>query len=229
VIFALAGLEVAPQQTAYVYAFGQTNTTLGFVQLELPEARRLTQFYERLFGRRPEFVNREKFIQMYEPAYGFQGACEKGSIGLRALEPRQLRDFMPVRRSKNLLPQPPSGKNQHEQEVTFAIYQTWIIAMLNNEDLLAFADEMAGALHAYATSDSRGKMTSLRTVEGVLESTHRRAFIDGLTDILKKDSTHAETFDRLVTEVVKMPSNDFPLLLTLIRFKYALHGHRAAA
>jgi len=229
-LFALALRDDTRQQTIYVYSFGQTNTTIGFVQLDLPEVRSLPPLYERLFGKTPAFVERGQFVRLYEPAYGFRRACEMGNIGLRALEPGKLRDFMPVRGSKNQLPTPPSGKNQQEQAVTFAIYQTWIIAMLNNEDLLAFADETAEALYAYAGAAGRGKTTHLRAVEeGVLKATHRRAFIDGLTEILEKDGAHAETFDRLVTEVVKMPASDFPLLLTLIRFKYALRGQRAAA
>ena len=230
VLFALAGLEGARQQTAYVYSFGQTNTTVGFVQLDLPKVRSVSRLYERLFGRRPEFVGRRQFERLYETAFGFRRACEMGRIGVRAIEPNKLRDFMPVRGSKNKLPKAPSGKTQAEQEVTFATYQTWIIAMLNNEQLLAFADEAAEALHEYAGAGKRGKTINPRAVtEGVLGASHRRAFIEGLTEILNKDGTHAAAFNRLVEEVVKMPTSDFPLLLTLIKFKYALRNHRAAA
>lgn len=229
VLFALAGRNEVQRQTTYVYSFGQTNTTIGFVVIDLQEVRRLPTLYERLFGKQPAFVGRRQFIQMYEPAYGFRRACEMGSIGLRAIEPDKLRNYMPLPGSRNLLPVPPSGKNEREQELSFAIYQTWIIAMLNNEELLAFARETADALHAFAATDIRGKVTNKRTVENVLGSTHRRAFIDNLIEVLKSDGTHAETFDRLVTEIVKMPANDFPLLLTLIRFKYALRGHHATA
>ena len=230
VLFALAGLEDLRQQTAYVYSFGQTNTTIGFVQLDLPKVRSVSRLYERLFGERPEFVGRRQFERLYETAFGFRRACEMGRIGVRAIEPNKLRDFMPVRGSQNKLPKAPSGKEQAEQEVTFATYQTWIIAMLNNEQLLAFADEAAEALHEYAGAGERGKTPNQRAVEeGVLNAGHRRAFIDGLTEILNKDGTHAAAFNRLVEEVVKMPASDFPMLLTLIKFKYALRKHHAAA
>jgi hypothetical protein len=228
VLFALSSLEGVSRQMAYVYSFGQTNTTVGFVQLDLPRVQGLPALYERLFGKTPAFVGRQQFVQMYEPAYGFRRACEMGSIGLRALEPDKLRNFMPG--GKNQLPVLSSGRNPHEQEVSFAIYQTWIIAMLNNEDLLMFADKAAEALHATAISEERGKTTNMRAVEeGVLKATNRRAFIEGLTELLEKDKddAHAQTFNQLVTEIMKMPANDFPLLLTLIRFKYALRNRKA--
>lgn len=225
VLFALAGLESTRQQISYVYSFGETNSTIGFVQLDLPNLKRLPMLYERLFGQTPAFVDRKRFVQLYEPAYGFQRACEMGSIGLRAIEPDKLRDFMP--NGKNELPVLHVGNNQPEQEISLAIYQTWIIAMLNNEDLLVFVDKAAEALLARA-AEERGKTTNKRDVEeGVLKATQRRAFIDGLTELIEKNGAHAETFDRLVTEVMKMPVNDFPLLLTLIRFKYALRSRQA--
>ncbi len=222
VLFALAGRSQSKPQIAYVYSFGQSNTTVGFVRIDLPAIRGLPDLYERLFGKTPAFVGRRQFIGMYETAFGIRRACELGSIGLRAIEPNKLRDFMPLRGSKNALPSTPSGKKREEQEVSFAIYKTWIIAMLNNEELLKIADEAATALRNLASPGKRAKTTNARSVEEALKATHRRAFIEGLTAILERDETYADVFVRLVRETVLMPVSDFPLLLTLIRFMYAV-------
>jgi hypothetical protein len=225
VVFALARQCHDRAIPAYIYTFGNTNKTIGFIQLHLPRIFALRELYIQLFGTVAEVRERSEIETLYETQFSFLQACRQGSIGLHALEPRKLREYMPTGRGEAKLPKPPTNA---ETRVTYAIYETWIIAMLsNNERLLEMAQTTAEALQQHASSSSRAKATSRRLVESTLEAGNRRRFIEGLTEILETDGAHAEQFDALVHEIVRMPASDFPLLLTLIKFKYALADQRA--
>ena len=220
VLFALARAAGGETQTGYVYTLGNTNKTIGFLHLNLPQVAYLPALYGRLFGKQGG-LDRRAVEALWETEFGFQRACEQGHLGTAALEPKDLRKYMPRRRQPGKLPKQPKKDKDH---VAFHIYQTWIIAMLsNNEKLLQLAQDAAEALHHHATGGGGTTTKAKQAVEkDTLAAGARRAFIDGLTALVEKDCTHAQRFDRLVEEIVRMPSSDFPLLLTLIRFKYAL-------
>lgn len=225
VMFALARECHDRPIPAYVYTFGNTNKTIGFIPLQLPRVHALIELYGRLFGEELTKLERRRIEELYETEFSFVRACRQGSIGLHALEPRKLRDYMPTGRGQTKLPKSPSGD---EARITFSLYQTWIIAMLsNNEKLLDFADSTAKALREYTASDQRKKTTPKREVETALSAGSRRGFIEGLTTIIERDGSNAPQFDDLVAEIVKIPATDFPLLLTLIKFKYAVAESRA--
>ena len=212
VIFALAQLR-SEKITAYVYNFGQENSTIGFIQLDLPEMATYRDLYERLFG--GQEISTREALRLYQTEHGFRRACEQGRIGLRAIEPKDLRKYFSS--GKKL-----KSTRSTKKQALYNHYQTWIIAMLNNEDLLDFAQETAEALRAFATNEDSTTTGRKRKAENVLKAGGRRVFIDELTGIVERDGQHAETFDRIVAEVVKMPQSDFPLLQTLIKFKYAV-------
>lgn len=211
VIFALAGLRDEPI-TAYVYSFGQENSTIGFIQLALPEMASYRDLYEQLFGGGD--LNTQEALRLYDTEYGFRQACERGRIGLRAIEPKDLRKYFSSGKKLN-------ATKSEKKQTLYNHYQTWIIAMLsNNEDLLNFAQETAEALRTFAASGEGSTTGRGRKAEAALKASNRIAFIDALTAILEEDSSRAQQFDQLVDEVCKMPASDFPLLQTLIKFKY---------
>lgn len=216
VLFALERIEAATAQMAYVYSFGQTNTTVGFIRLDLPQLNRLSHLYELLFGKHHR-GDRKGLIDLYETEFGFKTACEQGVIGLRAVEPKKLRQYMPTRRGAGKQPKLPK-KETHE--ITFNIYRTWIIAMLNNDDLLKLTDETAKALYEVAGQGQRGKTTHKRIVEQVFEARNKKTFIEHLTAVLEADNSHKEIFHNVVQQAVKMPATDVPLFITLLRFQY---------
>jgi hypothetical protein len=211
--------EVLP---AYVYTFGNTNKTIGFIQLNLPRVSVLRDLYIRLFGSVASVRERGEIETLYETRFSFVQACRQGSIGLHALEPDKLREYMPGGQGETRIPKPAT---KDETRVTYAIYQTWIIAMLSNNDrLLDLAQSTADVLRQHAASATRAKANKKQLVESTLSAANRRKFIEGLTEILESDGTHAQQFDELVGAIVRMPLSDFPLLVTLIKFKYALIG-----
>jgi len=215
VVFSLARELPESELRVYVYALGKRNETIGFRQLLLPEVQYLTDLYEKLFGT-VEGVSARRLADVFEPAFSLYRACEQGAIGLKALQPNRLRKYIPGR-SDSKMP----GTTRSENKFTrYLIFQTWIIAMLNNEDLIDTTEQLAEALREYAQSDERAKTTAKRTAEQVLEASHRREFLESLSEVVKNDATHAPLIDEIGDEVVKMPSSDFPLFATLLRLKY---------
>lgn len=214
-MFTLAKNVEVDAVTAYIFSVGQRNTTIGFRQLYLNEARYLVELYQQLFEERAG-VEMRQFGQLYRTEDGFWAACRQGAIGLGALRPRDLNDHMPGGDNTDWFT---SESSSNLDNATYRIFLTWIIAMLNNEDLIDTTEQLAEALRDYAQSDDT-TTTTKRTAEQVLKAGHRREFLESLTAIVEDDATHAALIDEIGDEVVKMPSNDFPLFATLLRLKY---------
>ena len=214
-LFALARHLPDKELTVYLYSLGNTNETIGFRQLLLPEVQHMAELYEILFGN-VEGVSARRLADAFEPAFSIYRASEQGAIGLKALQPDRLRKYMPGRRESKM-----PGTTRSENKFTrYLIFQTWIIAMLNNEDLIDTTEQLAQALRGHAQSDTKGRKTAENRAEQVLEASHQREFLEALTEVVENDGSHAALFDEIADEVVKMPSGDFPLFATLLRLKY---------
>lgn len=219
VLFALARRLPERSLTAYVYSIGtKGNKTIGFRQLLLPEVNAFADLYVHLFGEADGVPNPAALAALYQTEFGFRTACNMGTIGLRAIQPAKLRDYLPMRGGAGKTPAPPK---KDDQRLTFHLYLTWIIAMLDNKDLISLAEEAARTLRAHAKSGTKGRATQKREAEQVLDASGRRAFIDSLTEVVKHgDGEATSQLNSLVDAIVAMPASDFPLLLTLMRFKY---------
>lgn len=220
ILFALAAhyRETQTEElVAYVYNLGQTNSTFGFVRLNLPEVRRPVHLYQILFPT-PEGQQPKDFEALYETQFSFIKACEMGDVGLRSIQPEKLQEFMPSRYDSGKIPAKPKS---NDDGITFQIYQTWIIAMLNNKDLLDEAEQVAKALHAFREKATRGKKTHDTLVKNVLSAGSRKKFIDELTSIVEEEGEEKELLNNLVANIVTMPLRNVPLFLSLLRFKYA--------
>lgn len=221
VVFALAQALAGERTTAYVYSFGNTNKTIGFVVFDVPAVRNLVHLYATLFGQQGPAAR--AIAEVWESEYGFQRACSFGLLGLKSLQPKGLRNHIQKPSGGADLP---SDKPSDALKLSYRQYLTWIVAMLNNnKDLLALADEVAQTLHRLNVADTRGKTTQLRQVDAVREATSRKPLIDALTPLLERSTPEErDALNRLVETVVTMPAADVPLLLALVRFKYAFHG-----
>lgn len=211
---------------SYVFSLGQTNKTLGFIPVMLPEVYRPIELYIKYFGRN-QFLNDTKKIEnIFGNNYGLFKACETGSIGLKAIEPKALRDYMPSGKNKF----PVYSKKDNEQ-IAFRTYLVWVCAMLNNEELIELA-EKAAKIFLNFTNDSRkrAKTTESRLIDEILNAQSPKKFINALTDIVEKGSVEtAEALNALVTELNKMPRDNFSYFITLIRFKYAYLNRKELA
>jgi hypothetical protein len=93
--------------------------------------------------------------------------------------------------------------------------------MLNKTELLKLATDVALKVSAFEIQNSkenRGKSEKSNQSKQILESKNPKIFIDNLTVIITKENS--EVFKKVVEEVLKMPSDNFPLFATLIRFEY---------
>lgn len=212
--------------TVYAYNLSQTNTTLGFTNFYLPEVYRMYELRDRLFIDRKQAGLTNKEIEELEPYFSFSKACKNlGAIGLRAIEPKHLHEYMPKKDGKhkdlNL-----SKKEEYNQ---FYIFKLWICAMINKKELLDLAIALAEILlHYEKVSSDRGKTKEERLTEQVRSSTNLRVFADRLSEFTEQAAKFSDfSVDNLnkiravVHEAIKMPADHFPLFVALVRFEYA--------
>ena len=79
-----------PQMMGYVYNYGQTNTTVGFIPFVLTQIRKAIELYEKFFG----MNDGERAESLYGTAFGFIKACQSGAIGIKAMEPKGIKDYI---------------------------------------------------------------------------------------------------------------------------------------
>lgn len=221
VIFALA--EKMPRQTVntYVYSLSQMNTTIGFISMELPAVLFLNELYQKITKEESVITNTDSLATLYDTALGFQKACELGKIGIPALEPKQLREYMPAIHREGKPFKTPGSANDTIL-VTYNFYQTWIIAMLNNQQLIDLTKRIALVLKEFSNQGDRGKKVASNAVDELLKSSNRRQFIEKLADFVKQNEVEKIAFDELGDMIVLMPLTDFPLFMALLKLKYAV-------
>lgn len=199
-----------PKLMSYVYSYGRTNTTIGFIPFDLSQISRPIQLYKKFFG----MNSGHEADKLWGTAMGFNKACQAGVIGLRAMEPKGLRDYIENGKMPKL-------SNKEEQIISFNVYQSWIMAMLNNQELWDKAQEFASELYKYSSSGNRAKTVNVNKVKMVLEANNKMNFMKGMADIVE-DVEDVEKMKEMASIVNAMPSDNVPYFLTLIRFHYAI-------
>jgi hypothetical protein len=219
IIFALSRKFPDKIITAYSYNLSQTNTTLGFINLYLPEVHKLYELKDKIIIDESKNILSDEEISTIETFYTFKNACKLGTIGLKAIEPAQLREYMP----KGSVPYA-QGKEYkfttEESYIKYKLYKIWIIAMLNKTELLNLASDIAKALLEFEKLEERGKKVYSQLSQEVRESKNMKVFIEKLTNVLDYTPANAEVFRSVIIETLKMPSDNFPLFITLICFEY---------
>ncbi len=220
IIFRLSKRYPAEELMINAYSLSQTNTTFGFIKVLLPEVQKPFEFRKKIYNLKiGDRLVENKELERFETYYNFKAACQMGTIGLKALEPAKLRQYMP--KGSMLFAQGKDFKFNNEQSYhLYEIYQIWIMAMLNKTELLGLASKIAGYLIELEDKDSRGKKVLTTLSTNVRESKHIKAFIANLSDTLPELPARAEDLKTAVKEVLGMPTDSFPLFITLIRFEY---------
>ncbi len=202
------------QILGYVYSIGQTNTTIGFLPFDLSQIRRPVHLYEKLFG----IANGRNAESLWGTAFGFRTACAMGAIGIKAMEPKGLRDYMYPKGDK--VPKQPRAPKNEEETINFNVYKIWILAMLNNEELWDKSQELAELLNEASTDKDKSISTKRKNlVESMLNATNKKQFVAAASEVIslieKKDE-----FKAIVKEIHSMPIDNVPYFLTLLRFQY---------
>lgn len=219
IIFALSKFFPKKLITAYSYNLSQTNTTLGFINILIPSIRKMYELRDAVFINESETALSDKEIETLSTFYNFKSACQFGSIGLRSLEPSKLREYMP--RGSILYAQGKDFKFTDEESFhNYQLYKIWIIAMLNKTELLKLASDIGSSLIAIEEKDERGKKIYSTLSQEIRDSKNIKAFIENLSKVLEQTPENADVFKNVVEETLKMPSDNFPLFITLTRFEY---------
>lgn len=200
----------SPKMMGYVYNFGQTNTTLGFIPFNLEHIRRPIELYQRLFG---EDEGR-KTEELWGTEKGLRACCQKGAIGIEAMQPKGLKQYMTADKGVKL------PKYDEKQIISFHTYQIWLLAMLNNQEMWDKSLEFAKALKSYAESGKKGRTTNSRQIDEVLGATNKRSFMEALSNIAS-DIAGIESIQDIAMTVNSMPTDNVPYFLTLVRFHAA--------
>lgn len=195
------------QILGYIYSIGQTNTTIGFIPFNLNQIRRPIHLYEKIFG----MSNGKNAESLWGTAIGFKTACTYGAIGIKAMEPKGLRDY--VYKGK----QP---KAHNYDNINYNVYIIWIYAMLNNDELWEKSQELAKLLNE-ASSDKDKSISTKRKnlVETMLNATNKKQFIAAAAEVVSFIGKIDE-FKGIVKEIHGMPTDNVPYFLTLLRFQY---------
>lgn len=202
------------QILGYIYSIGQTNTTIGFIPFNLNQIRRPIHLYEKIFG----MSNGKNAESLWGTAIGFKTACTYGAVGIKAMEPKGLRDYVYSKGDK-VPKQPKTPKNEDEQ-INFNVYKIWILAMLNNDELWEKSQELAELLNE-ASSDKDKSISTKRKnlVETMLNATNKKQFIAAASEVVSFIGKIDE-FKGIVKEIHGMPTDNVPYFLTLLRFQY---------
>jgi hypothetical protein len=217
VLFGVANKFKTQQITGYVFSLGQVNTTVGFVPFELPELVRPLRFYRELFGENEFLDNKDKIQKMYGTAHSFKSACRKGAIGVPALEPKDLVQYMMQGKGKT----PDFAKADQEKRISFNVYQTWLLAMLNNKELWQRANDAAAAYLEYESGSKKVSTVRLNAIKEVLDAPTKRKFIEASIKLVEEVGDSAQQISDLVEEVNSLPEDNFRYFQTLIKFRYA--------
>lgn len=230
-----------------VFTYGDTNKTLGFYPFLFKSASTIKSFYKKLFGEHAAIQQAKD----YEKLFGIhiKRACELGSFGLHALEPKDLRKYYGDTKNLKLLKpkvNPKKGESEeafgerkqkafqkdYENLIHYKTYKTWLLAMItkNKEESLEYTKEVAEALHAYR---SRAKKTDRINLiqKDLLAAKSKKAFIDALVRIVEdtKADINEHDLNDSVLDIYKtlrdrvhmMNSEDFGYFVVLLKFDYA--------
>lgn len=205
------------EMMGYVYGFGQTNKTIGFIPFQLKSGSRLKDVYRQLFG--GVYSNPKEFESLF--GMHIKRACELGIIGLQALRPDSLKKYM--RDGKNL------SFKKDEDIINYQAYKTWLVAMLtrNKQEITDYTPKLAEVILRYRNT---GKgMSRITLVEKeMFTSKSKRGFIESLTQMIPDlESQDLEMIKSLKDDVHLMTNEEFGYFLTLLKFDYAFEQKKS--
>ncbi len=210
--FSLSNLYPDKILNTYIYSFGQTNKTIGFIPMYLKAGNTLKEVYRQLFLSDTAFNNKE-----FQSLFGMhiKRACELGNIGLQALRPDNLKKYM--EEDKNL------SFKKEDDNIIYQSYKTWLIAMLskNKEEITDYTLNLAKLIQRFRAG-AKGTDRKNLIEKNLLAAKNKKGFIESLTEMISGLSTEdLETIKKLKDEVHLMTNEEFGYFNTLLKFDYA--------
>ncbi len=220
VLLSIGRTLVLERITGYVFKLGQTNSTYGFIPFNLKQIQRPSELYVTLFGEYAYERDTNKIEQLYGSALSFQKACQMGAIGIQALEPKGLRDYMTTGRNtaKNFKYDSTNVDNQ----ITYNTYVTWLLAMLNKDEMWDEAGLAAELFQAYTQGAGHLKADRSNYIDKLKAVPGQRQFLDALVPLVENSpEAQKAALIELAHKIHRLPADNFVYFLTLIRLRYA--------
>lgn len=148
---------------------------------------------------------------------GLRIACQAGTIGIPAMEPKGLKAYFSTGKGLKKI----VYKDDNEQKITINIYLIWILAMLNNEKLWTLSEEFARLLLQYEAGAGKMKRDRTNQVGQLFASVSVKQFLNNLIPIIENEK-EVEGYRNMGKVFHEIPKDNFPYFNTLIRFQYAL-------
>lgn len=211
-LFCLAKKYPKTNETTYIYNLGQTNTTVGFIPIELPGIRSLDQLYEKYFEVNPAQLL-EAGRHLFGTAMGLKKACEMGAIGVFAMEPKGFRDLL----LKGAIPK--YNEKDEEQKLNFYTYKIWLLAMINKEEAWERSIMIAQELIKYQSEGEKTRTDKIRLINELLEVRYRLGFVSIIKGVLE-NAENNDFWHGVLKEVHEMDGNEFKYYSTLISAQY---------
>jgi hypothetical protein len=205
--------------TLHGYSFGSTNKTLGYMLVQIPKVRKFSQLFDHFVAQETE-IKSMTLQEVFKAHYSMQLAARYGSLGLRALTPKDI----PKHLGRDAPTISSLQKEFQKNPYQFIIYKSWIIAMLNNEELHELAEKLAKELLDYKNRGKDSFSTAgdkSKNIERIWEKRYPAFFIHRLSDIVDEIPQPSETFKDVSKAVAnKMTPDQFQLFQSLLRFEY---------
>ena len=200
------------------YSHGSTNKTLGSVMVQLPKVRSFAALFKQLVEQDDTLPN--KALQdVFKEEFTMSKAAKFGQLGLRALTPAKLTKLLyEDETSKTKLPKDP---------YQYIIYKSWIIAMLNNDELYELATKLALDLLKFKEKGKDKFSTEAdkkKHIETLFSMKKNARFIDQLSEIASEmDQTPEHFREASKAAATQMTPEQFYLFISLLRFEYVYH------
>ncbi|MCC9043498.1 hypothetical protein LNQ81_12530 [Myroides sp. M-43] len=211
--FSLSNLYAEQTINTYVYSFGQTNKTIGFIPMYLKSGKRLIDVFKQLFPYSEDSFETSQFQSLF--GIHIKRACELGNIGLHALQPESLKKY--INTDKNL------SFKKEEDYINYRTYKTWLIAMIskNKQEITDYTAQIAQLLLEYR-KDAKGNERTNLINKRLFEESSKKSFIGALTDMLSGvTDKQAKELKELRDYVHLLSNEDFSYFRTLLKFDYA--------
>jgi hypothetical protein len=226
--------------TGYIYKpFYKGDTTVGFIPFKFSEAESLSETYKKLFGEFDALEQQKDFELLMGKT--IREACKLGSIGIQALEPKNLSEYFKdksklfkftktAKTKKNesnedfVFRDKKTRSKQYEELITFRTYKIWLITMItkNKEEDLNYSSEIAKKLSEFRASDKKGAAKHGNLVNELFKSSNKRIFLINLTEILSLEKVDKKEYlKKLRNRIHLMNSEDFGYFAILLKFDYA--------
>ena len=209
--FSLSNKFPLSSKTAYVFAIGQTNKTVGFIPFQFKKGRLLHQIYQQLFGEENYKTN----VSDFENLFGkhIKRACELGNIGLQALEPKNIAKNFQKDTSKIKL-----------DKITFQTYKTWLIAMIskNKTEISEYTRDIAMSLVNYRKGGRKNDRKNL--LEKEFFKTSKKEFLKAIDKIVSDETVEMEIVEKMnsLRDYIHFTNRDeFSYFILLLKFDYS--------